>query len=214
MIEWNGFHAAWLNAVDFMQHGPKHYDWMQWSPCSVAHASRLNVVYFIQPGPKHPDWMQWIPCSIIECRGFRLFWRNGSRLYAVESMQWGQMHPNWMKWILCSKAQIIPLNAVDSMQRDWMQCTPYSLEKRIPIECSVFHAAWLNAVYSMQREEMEPYWMQWIFCIQSCCIESTAFNMDAFYHSAWNPLHLITLHVIHGILIGIHFTKLYGIDCT
>ena len=81
-----------------------------------------------------------------------------------------------MKWILCSMAQIIPLNAVDSMQRDWMQCTPYSLEKRIPIECSVFHAAWLNAVYSMQREEMEPYWMQWILWSM---IECSGF------HAAW-----------------------------
>ena len=67
-----------------------------------------------------------------------------------------------MQWILCSVVQWIlidcsefhaswhngsQLNAVDSMQR----------AKWISIEGSGFHAACLNAVYAMQREEMEPY---------------------------------------------------------
>ena len=74
-------------------------------------ASRLNAVRFMQHGPKHPDGMQWIPCSVNECRGFHALWRNGSRLYAVESMQCdecmdsrqpGKMHPDWMQWIICS----------------------------------------------------------------------------------------------------------------
>ncbi|MDX5053281.1 hypothetical protein, partial [Streptococcus suis] len=38
-----------------------------------------------------------------------------------------------------------------------------------------------------------------IHCIQSRCMESTAFNRDAFYQAAWNPLHSITLHGIHCI---------------
>ena len=156
-IECSGYHAAWLNAVDFMHHGPKH-----------------------------PDWMQWIPCSVMECRGFNAFWCNGSRLYsavdavrpiasrlnAVDYMQHGQKHPDWRQCIPCSF-----IDAVDSMHCDWMQCNTCRLVNCIPIECSVFHAAWLNAVYSMQHEEMEPYWMQWILCsmAQSILIKCSGF---------------------------------------
>ena len=145
VLEFSWFHAAWrngtlLNAVDFMQHGPKHPDWV-----SGFHAAWLNAVDFMQHGPKHPDWMQWITCSVIECRGILALWRNGSRLYAVESMQCdecmdsrqpGKMHPDWIQWIPCSV-----------------------------IECSGFHAAWLNAVDSMQPGKMHPDWMQRIPCI-------------------------------------------------
>ena len=41
-----------------------------------------------------------------------------------------------------------------------------------------------------------------INCIQSCFIKSTAFNWDAFYQAAWNPLHSIMLHKIHCIQSG------------
>ena len=138
----------------------------------------IDAVDFIQHGPKHSDWMQWIPCSFIECRGFHALWRNGSRLYAVESMQQGPMHPDWMQMILCSMAQIIPiecsmiecslfhavwingipLNAVDLcsiiecsgfLQDDWMQWSLCSMTKSIQIECSGFHAPSLNAEDSM-----------------------------------------------------------------
>ena len=50
------------------------------------------------------------------------------------------------------------------MQRDWMQWIPCNLVKFILFECRGIHAAWLNAVYSMQYEEMEPYWMRGILC--------------------------------------------------
>ena len=81
LIVCSGVHAAKpnasrLNAVRFMQHGPKHPDWMQCTPCSVVkciriecnglHAGWLNAVDVMQHGPKHPDWMQWIPCIVIE----------------------------------------------------------------------------------------------------------------------------------------------------
>ena len=46
-----------------------------------------------------------------------------------------------------------------------MQWIPCSM-----IECSGFHAVWLNAEWSMQHEEMEPYWMQWILCSMIECI--------------------------------------------
>ena len=79
-IECRGIYAAWLNAVDILQHGQKHL-----------------------------DLMQWIPCSVIECKKFHSLWQNGSRLCAVESMQRGQMHLDWMQWILCSMAKRIPI---------------------------------------------------------------------------------------------------------
>ncbi|WP_419288972.1 hypothetical protein, partial [Acinetobacter baumannii] len=44
-----------------------------------------------------------------------------------------------------------------------------------------------------------------IYCIQSRCMEFTAFNWDPLHHDAWNPLrsikiHCTTLHGIHCIL--------------
>src|SRR5512139_2214184 len=41
-----------------------------------------------------------------------------------------------------------------------------------------------------------------IHCMQSCCMESTAFNRVPLLHAAWNPLHSITLHGIHCIQSG------------
>ena len=56
------------------------------------------------------------------------------------------------------------------MQHDWMQWIPCSLVKCTSIKWCVFHASWINAVYSMQHEEMEHYWMQGILCSMiECC---------------------------------------------
>ena len=62
-IEWSRDRAAWLNAVDFMNHGQKHPDTMQRIPCSVIecsgfHASLLNAVDSTETGKMHPYWMQ------------------------------------------------------------------------------------------------------------------------------------------------------------
>ena len=145
LIECSGFHAAWsvgtlLNAVDFMQHRPKH-----------------------------PDWVHWIQWSIIECRGFHALCCNWSLLYAVESMERGQMHPDWMHWIICSMAQSIPIecsgfHAASMNAEDPMHCGTMD-----PDLCSGVHAArpnasrW-NAVDFMQHGPNHPDWMQWIIC--------------------------------------------------
>ena len=171
MIEWSGFHAAWsngtlLNEVYFM-----HHDWMHWIP-----AAWMNAVDFLQHGPKHPDWMQWILGSMsqnipIECSGYHAAWFNevdscsmnecsgffaacpqASRLNAVDSMQRGEMHP------------------------DWTQCIQCSVAKWIPIEWSGFYAAWPNwsqlmAVDSMHHGAMDPNWMQWNrSSVIECCV--------------------------------------------
>ena len=71
------------------------------------------------------------------------------------------------------------------MDPDCMQWSPCSEAKGIPIECSGFHAAWLNAVDSMQGEEMEPYLMQWIPCSM---IECSGFMQH--YWMQWIPCTL------------------------
>ena len=193
-IECSGFRACWLNAVNSMQPGKMHPDGMHWIPCSMIECSGfhaawknetlLNAVNFMQH-----DWMQWIPCSMIECSGFYAAWPKASRLNAVDSMQ-----RHWMQRIPCIVVQWIPtvctgvhearpnasrlnavdffaawpkasrLNAGDSMQHDWMQCTPFSVVNCIPIECSGLHAAWLNAEDSMHCGVMDPDCMQRIPC--------------------------------------------------
>ena len=74
--------------------------------------------------------------------------------------------------------------------------------------------------------------MQGILCIQWRCMESTAFNRDAFYHAAWITLHSITMHGIHCIqsccmesnafhwdafyqaaLNSLHSINMHGIHC-
>src|SRR5512134_1512576 len=64
-------------------------------------------------------------------------------------------------------------------------------------------------------------------CIQSHCMESTAFNPYQFYQAAWNQLHSMDLHCTTCIestafnnaawnplhSIGIHWATLHGIHC-
>ena len=78
------------------------------------------------------------------------------------------------------------------------------------IESTAFnHAAW-NPLYSIRmhfnklRGIHSVITLHGLRCIQSGsitpqCMESSAFNRDAFYQAAWNPLHSITLHGIHCI---------------
>ena len=76
------------------------------------------------------------------------------------------------------------------MHCDWMQWTPCSVVKWIPIECSGFHEAWLNALYSMKCEVMEPYRMQCILC---SLMECSGFNgawlnaLDFMQHGPKHP---------------------------
>ena len=110
--------------------------------------------------------MQWIPCSgvkwiPIECSGFHAAWPNGSRLNAVDSVQCGGVDSDWLQWIPCSVAQ-------------W-----------ISIECTGFHAACLNAVYSMQREEMEPNWMQGFYAALLNAVDSKSKIECSGFYAAW-----------------------------
>ena len=154
MIECSGFHEAWLNAVDSMQHCGMHTEWMQWIRCSWPNGSRLNAV----DSMKH-DWMHWIRCSVVKCipsewSGIHAAWLN-----AVYSMQYEEMEPYWMRGSLCSM-----IEGSGFLQNTWMQWILCSMAKSIPIECSGFHAAWLNAVDSNQSGAMYLHWMKRIPC--------------------------------------------------
>ena len=195
-----------------MQGFMQHY-WMQW-----IQKARLNAVDFMQHGPKHPDGMQWIPWSIIECRVFNALCRNGSRLYAVESMQCdkcmdsrqpGKIHPDWMQWIPCSLVKCIPIEcrgfhalwrngsrlyAAESMQRDdWMD--------------------------SMQLIKMHPDWIQWIPWSLNECEDSKhcgAMDPDCMQWSpcsvmnAWIPVSLVKCIPIE--CSGFHAAWLSAVD--
>ena len=137
---------------------------MQWIPCSVIecsglhaalqNASCLNAVDSLQH-----DWMQCIPCSMkkwnpIECGGFYAAFLN-----AVDSCGIIECRVFYAAWPKASR-----LNAVDSMQRDWMQWSPCSEAQCILIECSAYYAVWLNwsrlnAVDSMQCGAVDSDWM-------------------------------------------------------
>ena len=162
MMECSAFYAAWpnasrLNAVDFMQHGPKHLDWM----CGF-HSLWLNSVCSMQRVQMHPDWMQWSLCSV----------KKWNPLNVVDFMQhdWMQCIPCIMiecSWFYAAWPKASRLNAVDSMQRHWMKRIPCIVAQWIPIVCSGVHAAMpsasrLNAVDFMQHGPKHPDWMQWI----------------------------------------------------
>ena len=133
----------------------------------------------MQSGKMHPDWMQWIPCSVVECSGFHAGCINGTLLNAVvffaawfnavESTQ-----HDCMQWIYAAWPKASRFNAVDSIQRHWMQSIPCIVAQWIPIICSGVHAARpsasrLNAVDCMQHGPKLPDWMQWIRCIVMEC---------------------------------------------
>ena len=143
----------------------------------------------------HPDWMQFIPYSVIECSVFHVVLRNGTQLNAR---------------ILCSITECSGFK-----KQDWMQWILCSMSQSIPIECSGFHALWLNAVNSMQRGKMNPDWMQWIpWSVIECTVfhevwsNGTLLNAVYFmqyspkhpYRTQWIPCILRVWNVIHAAL--------------
>ena len=65
---------------------------------------------------------------------------------------------------------------------------------------TAFNHAALNSLHSIG---FHFFMLPGIHCIKSRCMESTAFNWDAFYQAAWNPLHSI----------GMHWASLHGLHC-
>ena len=93
------------------------------------------------------------------------------------------MHYVRIELIPCSVKNGTLLNAVDSMQHDGMQWILCSMAQSIPIECSGFHAASLNAEDSMHCGVMDPDCMQWSRCseAQSIPIECSGVRKRVVY---------------------------------
>ena len=77
----------------------------------------------------------------------------------------------------------------------------------IGIHCTMLHGIYpiqdgyicQNSWNPLHSLEMHFTSLHRIQCIQSCCIESTAFTQDPFHNAALTPLHWILMHGIHCI---------------
>ena len=136
------------------------------------------------------DWMQWIPCSLVKCIPIECSELNAAWLNAVYNMHREEMEPYWMQWFFYSMNECRGYYGADIMQHDWMQCILCSMAESIPIECSGFHAASLNAEDSMHCGVMDPDCMQrspcsvmteWIPCSLLKCILIECIG----FHAAW-----------------------------
>ena len=90
----------------------------------------------------------------------------------------------------CSGLFAAWLNAVSSMQHDWMQWILCSMAQCFPIECSGFHAAWFNAVDSMQLEKLKPiecfgFHAEWFKAVDSMQHRKWFPNECSGFHTAW-----------------------------
>ena len=74
-----------------------------------------------------------------------------------------------------------------------MQCTSCSVVKCIPMECSGFHAASLNADYSMHCGAMDPDCMQWSPCSEGQCILIDCSGFNAASLNAEDSMHCCTM---------------------
>ena len=149
------------------------------------------------------DCMQFIPCTMkkwnpIECGGVYAAW-----LKAVDSCRILECSGFYAAWPKASR-----LNAVDSMQCDWMQFSPCSEDQCILIERSAYHAVWLNgsrlnAVDSMQCGAMDSHWMHrgavyhnWMQWIPWSMIECSGFYAECCSISQLNEVDSMQLGLI------------------
>src|SRR5512138_3038914 len=70
-----------------------------------------------------------------------------------------------------------------------------------PLRSIKIHCTTLHGIHCILSRSIEPR-----------CMESTAFNQDAFYHAESNPLHSVTLHGIPCIQSGCIVS--HGIEST
>ena len=152
-IERSGFHAASVNAEDSLHCGTM-------DPVCIQLSSRSEA-----------------QCIPIECSGFYAAWPKVSRLNAVDSMQQEEMEPYSMQGIFCSM-----IECSGFLQHDWMQWIFCSMAQSIPIECSGFHAASLNAEDSLHCCAMDPDCIQWRPRSEDKCILSECIGFYAAWH--------------------------------
>src|SRR5512139_74116 len=121
--------------------------------------------------------------------------------------EWSTLHSITMHVIHCIPSGCFGPCLIKSTEfnRDALglaACTPLHT---IRIHCATMHG--ILAFIDAACNPMYSIGMLWailhkIHFIPSRCMESTAFNRDAFYHAAWITLHSIMLQGIHCIQSG------------
>src|SRR5512138_3371700 len=96
-------------------------------------------------------------------------------LHGLHCIQSGCFAPYCMKSTAFNHAPWNPLHSIMLHNIHCIQNVPF------------LHAAW-NPLHSIG---MHVPTLHGVHCIQSKCMESTAFNRDALGHAAYNPLHSI-----------------------
>ena len=81
-----------------------------------------------------------------------------------------------------------------------IQSDPLQHAAWIPLHSTWIHCPMLPAIHCIHLRTHFTQ-LHGIQCIQSHCMESTAFNLDPLCYVAWNPLHSIWIHcaTLHGI---------------
>ena len=149
MIECSRFHAAWLMQWILYSMAQSIPIECRGFHALWRNGSRLYAVESMQWGPMHPDWMQWIICSMaqnipIKCSGFHAAWWN-----EVYSIQCEVMEHYCRQWILCSMAQSIPIEYSGFHEASMNARIPCIVAQWILIVCSGVYAAWRNGTYWM-----------------------------------------------------------------
>ena len=150
----------------------------------------------------HCDWMRFNPCSVVKCIPIECSELNAAWLNAVYNMHREEMEPYWMQWFFYSMNECRGYYGADIMQHDWMQCILCSMAESIPIECSGFHAASLNAEDSMHCGAMDPDCMQWSPCSEAKCIPIECSGFYAAWPKSshwmpWIPCSVIECSALH-----------------
>ena len=103
----------------------------------------------------------WIPGSLVKCIPSECSGDHAASLHAEDSMHFGAMDPDCMQWSPCSEAQCISIECSGfyaashkaSRLNVWI---PFIVIEFIVLHEACSNASRLNAVESMQCEEMEP----------------------------------------------------------
>ena len=129
---------------------------------------------------------------------------------------WNPLHSMTLHGIHCIQSGCILPGCMESMHSS--RCMDSTAYNRDPLR----HNAW-NPLHSIRMHFNKLHGIHSVItlhglrCIQSGsitpqCMESSAFNRDAFYQAAWNPcIHHTAWTPLHTI--GIHCATLHGILC-
>ena len=142
-------------------------------------------------------------------------------LHGLHCIQSGSIAPQCMEYSAFNHAAwnslhsigfhfFFTLPGIHCIQSHCMESTAFNWDDFYHAEWNTQHSITLHGIHCIQAGCFWPCCIKsnafnysaGIHCLQSCCIKSPAFNRVPFLHSAWNTLHSIMLHGIHGIQSG------------